>query len=57
MNRDDVFQNTAGRASDFKFDQRVAEVFDDMLTRSVPPANGKTDCRRANCVGSSALSM
>src|SRR4029079_15378274 len=36
MNRDDVFQNTAARASDFKFDQRVAEVFDDMLTRSVP---------------------
>ena len=36
MNRDDVFQNTAARASDFKFDQRVAEVFDDMLARSVP---------------------
>src|SRR5262249_42965808 len=29
-------QGTASRASDFKFDERVAEVFDDMLVRSVP---------------------
>jgi tRNA (cmo5U34)-methyltransferase len=34
--RDDIFHDTAARASDFKFDQQVAGVFDDMLTRSVP---------------------
>jgi tRNA (cmo5U34)-methyltransferase len=33
---DDVFQATASRASDFKFDKQVADVFDDMLARSVP---------------------
>lgn len=36
MSRDDIFQGTASRASDFKFDERVATVFDDMLIRSVP---------------------
>ncbi|HEY7090326.1 MAG TPA: carboxy-S-adenosyl-L-methionine synthase CmoA [Tepidisphaeraceae bacterium] len=36
MGHDDIFQGTASRASDFKFDERVAEVFDDMLVRSVP---------------------
>lgn len=36
MKRDDIFQGTAARGSDFKFDRQVAEVFDDMLTRSVP---------------------
>ncbi|HMB96444.1 MAG TPA: carboxy-S-adenosyl-L-methionine synthase CmoA [Tepidisphaeraceae bacterium] len=36
MKHDDVFEQTASRASDFKFDQHVAEVFDDMLVRSVP---------------------
>ncbi len=36
MKRDDVFQSTASRASDFKFDAQVARVFDDMLVRSVP---------------------
>ena len=36
MKRDDIFQSTAARGSDFRFDQQVASVFDDMLTRSVP---------------------
>src|SRR5215471_4351697 len=34
--KDDLFQSTASRASDFKFDAQVARVFDDMLVRSVP---------------------
>lgn len=33
---DNIFQDTASRAGDFKFDKQVAGVFDDMLTRSVP---------------------
>jgi tRNA (cmo5U34)-methyltransferase len=36
MKRDEVFRETVARASDFKFDAEVAEVFDDMLVRSVP---------------------
>jgi len=36
MSRDTLFSNTAARASDFKFDEEVAGVFDDMLARSVP---------------------
>jgi tRNA (cmo5U34)-methyltransferase len=36
MKRDTIFSETAARASDFKFDAEVAEVFDDMLVRSVP---------------------
>lgn len=36
MKSDNIFQDTAYRASDFKFDEHVAEVFDNMLTRSVP---------------------
>jgi tRNA (cmo5U34)-methyltransferase len=36
MTRDRTFQGTASRASDFAFDEQVAEVFDDMLERSVP---------------------
>lgn len=36
MSRDEVFANTAARASDFQFDAEVARVFDDMLARSVP---------------------
>jgi tRNA (cmo5U34)-methyltransferase len=36
MNRDELFQRTAPRASDFEFDSEVAAVFDDMLSRSVP---------------------
>jgi tRNA (cmo5U34)-methyltransferase len=35
-NHDDIFHDTASRASDFKFDRQVAGVFDDMLVRSVP---------------------
>lgn len=36
MKRDDIFTNTAARGSDFQFNEEVALVFDDMLTRSVP---------------------
>ncbi len=36
MKRDDVFQTDAARTSDFEFNKEVAEVFDDMLLRSVP---------------------
>jgi tRNA (cmo5U34)-methyltransferase len=36
MTRDNIFASTASRASDFQFDADVAEVFDDMLERSVP---------------------
>lgn len=33
---DEVFKHVGGRTTDFEFDEQVAEVFDDMLTRSVP---------------------
>jgi len=36
MKRDDLFQSPAGRPSDFEFSAEVAEVFDDMIARSVP---------------------
>ena len=36
MNRDDIFTSTAARGSDFQFTEEVANVFDDMLARSVP---------------------
>jgi tRNA (cmo5U34)-methyltransferase len=36
MNRDEVFTEERPRSSDFQFDEQVAEVFDDMLVRSVP---------------------
>jgi len=36
MNKDEVFKNPIVQSSDFKFDQRVVKVFDDMVTRSVP---------------------
>lgn len=36
MNRDEIFTNTAARGSDFQFNEEVANVFDDMLSRSVP---------------------
>jgi tRNA (cmo5U34)-methyltransferase len=36
MNKDEVFAGSAARASDFEFNAQVAEVFDDMLNRSVP---------------------
>lgn len=36
MKKDEVFAGTAARASDFVFNQEVADVFDDMLARSVP---------------------
>lgn len=34
--RDAVFATTAARGGDFEFNEQVAEVFDDMLIRSVP---------------------
>lgn len=36
MVRDQIFQRAGSGSSDFKFDAQVAEVFDDMLVRSVP---------------------
>ena len=36
MGQDRVFLQTTARSSDLKFDAEVAEVFDDMLVRSVP---------------------
>lgn len=36
MRRDKVFRGGATRGSDFEFNAEVAEVFDDMLVRSVP---------------------
>jgi tRNA (cmo5U34)-methyltransferase len=36
MPEDRLFAQTTSRASDFEFDERVAEVFDDMVERSVP---------------------
>jgi tRNA (cmo5U34)-methyltransferase len=36
MPRDQVFEGTAARGSDFEFNAEVANVFDDMLVRSVP---------------------
>lgn len=36
MKRDQVFLESTARASDFVFNTEVAEVFDDMITRSIP---------------------
>ncbi len=36
MARDEVFGKTAARGGDFQFNEEVANVFDDMLVRSVP---------------------
>lgn len=36
VRRDRFFAQTTSRTSDFLFDERVAEVFDDMLVRSIP---------------------
>ena len=36
MLKDEVFKNPITQSSDFKFDQKVVTVFDDMVTRSVP---------------------
>lgn len=36
MARDRIFEGSPSRGSDFVFDEHVAEVFDDMLLRSVP---------------------
>lgn len=34
--KDEVFKKPIEKSSDFKFDQQVVKVFDDMVTRSVP---------------------
>jgi tRNA (cmo5U34)-methyltransferase len=34
--KDEVFKSPVEQSSDFKFDQKVVKVFDDMVTRSVP---------------------
>ena len=36
MRRDRLFRDSAPQDSGFKFDAKVAAVFDDMITRSVP---------------------
>ena len=36
MGKDEVFKNEIEKASDFKFGENVAKVFDDMVNRSVP---------------------
>jgi tRNA (cmo5U34)-methyltransferase len=36
MKRDEILLRPDRRSSDFEFDSEVAEVFDDMLLRSVP---------------------
>lgn len=36
MKRDDLFRDAAFEGADFAFDARVAAVFDDMITRSIP---------------------
>jgi len=36
MSKDEVFSDEIEKASDFKFGENVAKVFDDMLNRSVP---------------------
>jgi tRNA (cmo5U34)-methyltransferase len=36
MSKDEVFASTAARGSDFEFNEEVAAVFDDMVSRSVP---------------------
>jgi tRNA (cmo5U34)-methyltransferase len=36
MKRDELFRETKNKANDFEFDDNVAEVFDNMVARSVP---------------------
>ena len=36
MDKDAVFRGSPERACDFEFNEEVAEVFDDILVRSVP---------------------
>ena len=36
MGKDEVFKGEIEKASDFKFGENVARVFDDMVNRSVP---------------------
>ena len=36
MNKDQVFKEEIQKSEDFKFDATVANVFDDMVNRSVP---------------------
>ena len=43
MVKDTVFSEDTDRGSDFEFNEKVAEVFDDMLSRSVPFYNQQQD--------------
>ena len=36
MKKDNLFEHPLSRPAPFKFDNKVAEVFDDMIVRSVP---------------------
>ena len=36
MTKDEVFKESVTKPSDFKFNNKVAGVFDDMVVRSVP---------------------
>jgi tRNA (cmo5U34)-methyltransferase len=36
MKKDEIFADPANKIADFKFDEQVADVFDDMINRSVP---------------------
>ncbi len=50
MNRDEIFKKDIVRSSDFEFNREVAEVFDDMLIRSVPFYNAQQDMIRDLCL-------
>ena len=36
MSRDEIYKKTENMVNDFKFNSKVAGVFDDMVSRSVP---------------------
>ncbi|HZQ07303.1 MAG TPA: carboxy-S-adenosyl-L-methionine synthase CmoA [Anaerolineae bacterium] len=50
MQRDEIFKKDTSRSSDFEFNQEVAQVFDDMLVRSVPFYNAQQDMIRDLCL-------
>jgi tRNA (cmo5U34)-methyltransferase len=47
MGKDEVFRDEIEKASDFKFGENVAKVFDDMVNRSVPFYGDSKDDGRA----------
>ncbi len=50
MNRDNLFRHRRSPVTPFKFDEKVAEVFDDMLQRSIP-LYGELIARQAQLIG------